>query len=246
MDFGNISTNIIKKGLVFNMDAANMGSYPRTGTTATDTIGNISGTLNGTTFISDNSGVFNFDGVDDKNNFGTILRFDHTSESYTLSNWIKIDTTSTDVKIFVSNRLWNTLNYQGYSMGIRQVSGDNVIETTVYNGSSAAQYRGLGNDLNTGTWYNIVNTFDHTESTVADKFKVYLNGVSISLTQVHGNAPTNFSYGSNFGFGAAEIGGGNEGAYFDGQIGPCQVYNRVLSASEVLFNYNGLKGRFGL
>ena len=112
MDFGNISTNIIKKGLVFNMDAANMGSYPRTGTTSTDTIGNISGTLNGTTFISDNSGVFNFDGVDDKNNFGTILRFDHTSESYTLSNWIKIDTTSTDVKIFVSNRLWNTLNYQ--------------------------------------------------------------------------------------------------------------------------------------
>ena len=34
---GNITTNIIKKGLVFNMDAANRASYPKTGTTATDT-----------------------------------------------------------------------------------------------------------------------------------------------------------------------------------------------------------------
>ena len=39
-------------------------------------------------------------------------------------------------------------------------------------------------------------------------------------------------------------GGGT--SYFKGKIGPCQVYNRALSASEVLFNYNGLKSRFGL
>ena len=34
--------------------------------------------------------------------------------------------------------------------------------------------------------------------------------------------------------------------FFYGNIGPCHIYNRALSASEVLHNYNALKGRFGL
>ena len=38
----------------------------------------------------------------------------------------------------------------------------------------------------------------------------------------------------------------SSGRYFNGQIGPILIYNRALSASEVLQNYNRLKGRFGL
>ena len=33
---------------------------------------------------------------------------------------------------------------------------------------------------------------------------------------------------------------------FNGQTGPINVYNRVLSAGDVLQNYNAQKGRFGL
>jgi hypothetical protein len=36
------------------------------------------------------------------------------------------------------------------------------------------------------------------------------------------------------------------GNNFGGEIACVQIYNRALSASEVLFNYNGLKSRFGL
>ena len=32
----------------------------------------------------------------------------------------------------------------------------------------------------------------------------------------------------------------------NGEIGPIQVYDRGLSANEVLHNYNALKSRFGL
>ena len=32
----------------------------------------------------------------------------------------------------------------------------------------------------------------------------------------------------------------------NGNIGCVQIYNRALSASEVLSNYNGLRGRFGV
>ena len=34
--------------------------------------------------------------------------------------------------------------------------------------------------------------------------------------------------------------------YFNGKISNIQIYNRALSASEVLQNYNALKGRFNL
>ena len=42
---GSISTPIIVDGLIFNMDAANRACYPKTGTTATDTVGNVNGTI---------------------------------------------------------------------------------------------------------------------------------------------------------------------------------------------------------
>jgi len=34
--------------------------------------------------------------------------------------------------------------------------------------------------------------------------------------------------------------------YFKGSIGSVRVYNRALSADEILQNYNATKGRFGL
>jgi hypothetical protein len=39
--------------------------------------------------------------------------------------------------------------------------------------------------------------------------------------------------------------GGNQG-YFTGYIPNTQIYNRALSATEVLQNYNATKTRFGL
>ena len=40
------------------------------------------------------------------------------------------------------------------------------------------------------------------------------------------------------------IGGATATYYADAYIGPVQIYNRGLSAEEVLQNYNALKGRF--
>ena len=39
---------------------------------------------------------------------------------------------------------------------------------------------------------------------------------------------------------------GNTDFDYDGIIANSQIYNRALSANEVLHNYNALKGRFGL
>ena len=69
---GEITTKIVSDGLVFNMDPANRASYPRTGATVTDTIGDITGTLTGANgdnntpqWENTNGGIFDFDGTDD-------------------------------------------------------------------------------------------------------------------------------------------------------------------------------------
>ena len=87
---GSITTDIIKNGLVFNMDPANRASYPKTGTTATDTIGNNIGTLSTTPLLSDsNFGVWELDGTDDKITLSSDITF---PSSFTISFWINPDT----------------------------------------------------------------------------------------------------------------------------------------------------------
>jgi hypothetical protein len=34
--------------------------------------------------------------------------------------------------------------------------------------------------------------------------------------------------------------------WYIGNMGSAQIYNRALSATEILHNYNALRGRFGL
>ena len=80
---------------------------------------------------------------------------------------------------------------------------------------------------------------------------MYINGVqNVALTN-HGitnNTPTNgnsqlqltlmtlYPYG----------GGGNSGFSVQGNVSSLRMYNKVLSAAEILQNYNATKGRFGL
>ena len=92
MDFGNISTNIIKKGLVFNMDAANRASYVPDTITSYDTTNTLtSGSLSGVTFVpSTGSGVWNFDGIDDVIDISDRLLFDSTNPC-TIESWIFLD-----------------------------------------------------------------------------------------------------------------------------------------------------------
>ena len=38
----------------------------------------------------------------------------------------------------------------------------------------------------------------------------------------------------------------NQSIQYNGNMGPIHMYDRALSAEEILHNYNALKGRFGL
>jgi len=244
---GNITTNIIKSGLVFNMDAANRAStIPSTSTDKTfNTIDtSISGSfINDTIYDSSTiSPSYAFDGSGDyievapyaslfnsPSNFSINLAFNSTN--FASSGNPKLFTKGSNVG---SNRtLWT------WEITAKQKDGNNQIRWNVSAGSALTFNGNTTGNLSTNTWYIVCGTYE-----VGVGGKIYLNGV-LNQTVV-----TNTGATPNTETGVVQIARENDGGggsdFFHGNIGFIQYYNRALSSNEVLFNYNGLKSRFGL
>jgi hypothetical protein len=82
-------------------------------------------------------------------------------------------------------------------------------------------------------WWCGAVTFNSTTGWV-----LYMNGIQVD---------TNSSTTTNTGNGIIRIGAYNDADnLFNGDINIVQVYNRVLTADEILQNFNAQKGRFDL
>jgi hypothetical protein len=91
--------------------------------------------------------------------------------------------------------------------------------------------------LSTNIWYHFTNTYNYTTKSSL----MYINGtLSSTITRTFDlgasvqNSPLligNYSFG---------------GTYFSGSLASTKIYNRALSASEILQNYNAQKSRFNL
>ena len=94
-----------------------------------------------------------------------------------------------------------------------------------------------GTTIAADTWYNA--TFVRSAS---NHHQWYVNGTTqTSANTGNGTVASGTSYSTSF------LGDWAGGSFvFNGNIGPVQIYNRDLSANEVLHNYNALRGRFGL
>jgi hypothetical protein len=246
---GSISTPIIADGLVFNMDAANRASYVPDAATSYNTIDlSQSGSLQDTgMYSSGDSGTWAFDGVDDY-----------------------IDTNDTFLPDFVSVFVW----VKGTATSVASWSYTIVVRpdlpygrspfSLIWNGgamyakvqlqSTSDAANGVLSQTSTissianGNWHCVGLTFN------GPSLKFYLNGVQAqekltsSITNAV-NGPLWPQSNINYGVDTKTIKiGTNDAASnsFDGNIGPVHIYNRALSATEVLHNYNALKGRFGL
>jgi hypothetical protein len=88
------------------------------------------------------------------------------------------------------------------------------------------------------TWYNLVGNAD------SSAVRMYVNGVlSNSSTGISGTIVNNANSIIGWGIDPRFATGGR---FFNGSIANAAVYNRTLSASEILQNYNATKTRFGL
>jgi hypothetical protein len=235
----NYSPKIITDGLVLYLDAANPKSYVSGSTTWGDlSRGGNNGTLvNGPTFNAGNGGSIVFDGVNDQVNIqNSNIYKPQFPVSLTcwfivqnLSNYgILIRTDNTN-----STHIGITLNVASdYTLGVSY--GNNTANTS----TGRRSYGGL-TPIEQNKWYNFVTILPDNVNCLG-----YLNGNLYDLPFVSGTANT-LVY-SNVG---ASIGWrldtpGN--SFFKGNISQVSIYNRALSAQEILQNYNATKTRFGL
>ena len=237
--FGIISqtgNNIQTEGLVFYIDAAYKISYPRSGTQwnnlqNTSTSGSL---LNNPSFDSNNLGSIVLDGSDDRVDIESIVPSLNLSAG-TMDIWFKPHS-NTGWKYLIStgNRdsNWNVNHYNvGYN------HDDQKIGVFVY-GSTTTSDDTIGEGVFTE---NSIHNF-----VVASDGKTYVNGIEEANTLGASwfNSPDTVNF---FDLGVIEFSSTVFGSQeYDGGIYSFKIYNRALSAGDVLQNYNAQKGRFGL
>jgi hypothetical protein len=96
-----------------------------------------------------------------------------------------------------------------------------------------------GSNVLINQWYYVGCTRNGNE------FKLYINGLldSTSVKSISFNDNNKYELGTDSGVNANN---NLRNSYLNGNISSVQIYNRALSAQEVLQNYNATKGRFGL
>ena len=91
--------------------------------------------------------------------------------------------------------------------------------------------------LSTGTWYHIVGTWDNSGS-----MKIYINGsLDNSIT---GATTTLVNTNFKTGIGADFDTSSGATRFWNGKIGLAKIYDKSLTAAEILQNYNSTKSRF--
>jgi hypothetical protein len=181
-------------------------------------------TINLTDVSFNSTGQISFDGTNDYISIGASSQFNITN-SVSIFAWVKLDNLSGWDGIFGTYNGGGFIHFQTYLGGLNcYVYGPNV----GYDRVDAQSY------LPANTWAEVGMTFGNNILTL------YINGIAMPTTVTGGSDPISST---------SEVSVGrvyDSGRYFGGNINTVRAYNRVLTSSEVLTNYNALKTRFGI
>ena len=214
---------IVTQGLVLDLDAAKRDSYVGTGTAWNDISGNRNnGTLiNGPTFNPGNGGSIVFDGTND-----TVTTTSFNVDYITIHTWVKFNNFTNYNEIVGKWRDSDT----NYSYTLLSNITNGAIRFWINTSTNTAVVNNGGTML-TGIWNCISSTFNGTTSSI------YLNGTLIQSVSVSGiikNSDVVVNIGNRI----------SNNYPMNGNIAQTLIYNRALSSTEILQNYNATKGRY--
>lgn len=224
--------DISESGLVLALDAGNVKSYAGSGTTWTDLSGRgNTGTLtNGPTYSSSNNGSILFDGLTQYVNLGSSYTgLDLIDKS--IQCWIK--KTGAVAKGLVDKDFDNGApNYGGWGLWIQENN-----KLWWWNHANLDLLDDGSLTVSNTTWTNVAVTWNSSTKTA----NFYINGV-LNSSKTNASIVEKASGSANFVIGAMR----NTSIPFDGNISLVNVYNRLLSASEIQQNFNATRGRYGI
>ena len=223
-----VSSNkqIVTDGLVFYTDPANELSYIGTGTDLKDIVGGYDGALvNTPTYSTDNGGIFDFNGTNEHVDCTSFV----IPAEITVSAWINPDQLSSARMINASdNSNTGKRNWQ------LRTNTDGAVTAIAFHASGNIQLT-TTESLSVGAWRMVSFTTDNTN------LKVYFDGVEKATVAFPHDMKGNGVTGDLL-LGARRS--TNIADRFNGKQGPTMVYDRGLSAAELLSNYNSQKDRF--
>jgi len=233
------SPRIVTDGLVLCLDAANVKSYPGSGTTWYD----ISGNGNDATLYN---GVTISNGVSEQQYSTAVYEFTNdfirinnyslsaTPAPLTYSCWFNFFSEGRDVAqqtMCLMGPAGTSPTGAGMSLS---VLNDERLWGLVYNSNgNQSQVRTLtGEVLQADTWYMATMTHDNTS------VKIYLNTNLYHQISIDGYLPYTSEY---FTIGLNRI-----YYHFGGYMSDVKVYSKALSQEEVEQNFQALRGRYGI
>lgn len=220
--------NIVTNGLQLYLEPK---KYSGSGTSWTDSSANAyTTTLVGAP--SYNTTHFTFDGTTEYYDTNQSLG----SEEFSVGAWFR--TSAAGVKMIICKETsggW-PWNYRIW------LNGGQIIGDIAQNAGASVNIYSVLTNYNNGSWYYVMLT--RNDSTLW----LYVNGVQVSTISDTLTGTIINSQEVWFGKSAFTAGGSNpQGSYqYTGDLGECFVYNKVLTSTEILQNYNATKATYGL
>ena len=220
--------SIVGQGLIFCHDVGDRSCYPGSGTTFTDLIGGFTATATVTfTPLSSTNSLGPFLTGDALVNYSTFTALGNNKR--TLAGWMR--GTSND-KIPFSLGGTSNGNNKSFAISCRSNGVSLYGKSGTYDEFISASVSFID-----GVWRYIAVTWDGGNPGV---LKLYRDGV-LAGTTTRGLGE---AYGTSNGVTIHRW--MNQDRNFAGDTGPVHVYNRDLTASELLKNYNAQRSRFGV
>jgi hypothetical protein len=248
----NTFTPIVTDGLVLYLDAANTKSYPGNGTSWLDLSKNGStiSLINNPTFNSNNGGNIVFNGINQYGSTPSTSLFNFGSNNFTIDVWCFFDasTSTDDTYRYLFN--FQTPTTSSYLLLSKWRSNALLGNTSngVFLDYSVAGSRYTITTSNLVPSPNIANTITSPLYDVPNKWSNFIISVSSNVMSLYINSVLygSVSLGSRWNSNTILYLGTYDttSSVMKGLIPNFKVYNRALSASEVLQNYNATKFRY--
>ena len=224
------SPRVVTDGLVLCLDAASKESYPGSGTVWRDLAGSNNGALvNVVGYSSANGGSLTFDGVDD---YATLLSgFISTLTTCTFDFWF-FWTTAADW-----SRVFDFGTGTAVNMFFTPKSGSTTPRFAITTGGGGGEQQITSPTLlTTNTWHNFTITLNGTTGTMYRNTNILAINNSMTLN------PSSLGITTQNYIGRSQY----ADPYFSGNISNFKIYNRALTPTEILQNYNATKSRYNL
>ena len=220
--------SIVMNGIVAYLDVANVRSYPGSGDVVTDIINGASSTGASAIQISSIGATF---GTDRNTSFSSNAKIPNTA--YTKCCWFNLQDVTTYQPLICGTLSTRHCMWMNKTANLTASHSN----TSAFSTPTFTSIAGT-TTLSTGIWYFGAVTYSSTSG-----FNIFLNNrieQTSATTQTFGDGVNDnyFGYFGDFYTSPAL-------PTLNGTMGPMMYYNRVLSAQEILQNYNATKRRYG-